>query len=76
MLKVYPGKYFESVEENKELNAYLNKEFGDDPPTNAVDLYLKERYNTVYVPGSAFSDFGHFVFERETDAIMFILRWS
>lgn len=78
MIKVLPGRYFASVEENIALNQYIREKFGEDSfPEDAVDMYFKEKYNCVYVPGKPFSfDLGYFLFEDSKDAIMFILRWS
>ncbi len=78
MIKVLPGRYFASVEENKALNQYLIEKFGHDNfPANGPDMYLKEKYNAAYVPGEPYSnDPGYFLFEDSKDAIMFTLRWG
>ncbi len=78
MIKVLPGRYFASVEENHAMNRYIIENFGYGNFTiNALDSYFKEKYNAVYVPGEVYSnDPGYFLFEDSKDAIMFILRWS
>lgn len=77
MIKVLPGKYFASVEENRAINRYIVEKFGRNFPNEGLNLYFKEKYNSVYIPGEAWSlDPGYFLFENEKDALMFILRWS
>lgn len=77
MIKVLPGRYFASVEENKAINRYVLEKFGCDFPKDALDRYFKEKYNGVYIPGEPWNlDPGYFLFENERDALMFILRWS
>lgn len=76
MIKVLPGQYFASVEENQAMNRYIIENFGYDFPDNALDSYFKEKYNGSYVPGEHFGDAGYFLFEDSKDAMMFILRWS
>lgn len=78
MIKVFPRRYVASVEENKALNQYLIEKFGcNNFPPDGPDMYLKEKYNCIYVPGQPYSlDPGYFLFEDSKDAIMFMLRWS
>lgn len=77
MIKVLPGRYFASVEENQALNRYVLEKLSGDFSTNALDMYFKEKYNGVYIPGEPWNlEPGYFLFENERDAIMFILRWS
>ena len=77
MIKVFPGQYFASVEENQAMNRYIMENFVENFPENALDMYFKEKYNGVYVPGEPWThDLGHFLFDDSKDAIMFILRWS
>jgi hypothetical protein len=72
MIKVVSQTYFSDVREVRKLNEFLKQN------PNSKDIfsdYVKENFNATYERSYSWPSLGHFGFEHERDAFMFMLRW-
>jgi hypothetical protein len=70
MIKVDANSYFNDLTEIQLYNEYLKQD-----PTRSFNDYVREKFNATY-ESDYWNSSGHFVFEKEWDAILFMLKWS
>jgi len=77
MIRVNPGSYFASKEENRNLNKFLKERYPNGVYNDrAFKQYIKEKYNAQYVDEIGYRDQGYFLFDDSKKALMFMMRFS
>lgn len=75
MIKVSGDGYFSNIAETRSLNQYMQS-YSHTELKDFFEAYIAERYNATYERAEGWPSTGHFIFENERDAIMFILRFG